>query len=134
MRRPHRRVSNAFLLPGDLSMLDFNADGKYYGTEDDVPYGYPTYPQNNYGINLGGNYKGIDFSMRLVGAYNATRRVSLNAFYNDNLFVPSAVLDETWSPEYNNADPHYPALALDTKTYNPTGEYFEFDGSYLRFQ
>lgn len=127
-------TSNSFLLPGDLTMLDFNGDGRYYGAEDNVPYGYPTYPQNNYGLHFGGNYKGFDLSMRFVGAYNATRRVGLNIFNSDNLFVPTDLLDNTWTPEYNNADPRYPALATTAKTYNPTGQYFEYDGSYLRLQ
>ena len=127
-------ASNRFLLPGDLVMLDFNGDGKYYGVEDNVPYGYPTYPQNNYGLHFGGNYKGFDLSVRFVGAYNATRRVGLNIFDSDNLFVPTDLLDNTWTPEYANADPRYPALALDAKTYNPTGQYFEYDGSFLRLQ
>ena len=127
-------ASNRFLLPGDLSMLDFNADGKYFQTDDRVPYGYPTYPQNNYGFNFGADYKGFDVSVRFVGAYNATRRVPLQAFPSDNLFVPTDLLESTWSPEYNNSNPNYPALALDSKTYNPTGTYPEFDGSYLRLQ
>ena len=52
--------SNGYLLPGDLIMLDFNSDGKYNSTDDNVPYGYPTYPQNNYGISFGADYKGFD--------------------------------------------------------------------------
>ena len=30
---------------------------------------------------------------------------------------------DTWTPEYNNANPTYPALALDAKTYNPSGQF-----------
>lgn len=126
--------SNSFLLPGDIAMLDFNADGRYFGTDDNVPYGYPTYPQNNYGIALGANYKGFDLTMRFLGAYNTTRRVSPALFYYDNTYVPKVILEDTWTPEYNNSDPSYPALALSAKTYNPTGQYTEFDGSFFRLQ
>ncbi len=126
--------SNSFLLPGDLIMLDFNADGRYYGTDDNVPYGYPSYPQNNYGIALGADFKGFDLTMRFLGAYNATRRISPPLFYFDNLFVPTVILSDTWTPEYNNSDPSYPALALSAKTNNPTGQYPEFDGSFFRLQ
>jgi len=126
--------SNSFLLPGDLIMLDFNADGRYYSTDDNVPYGYPSYPQNNYGIALGTDYKGFDLTMRFLGAYNATRRISPSLFYYDNTYVPTVILGDTWSPEYNNSNPTYPALALSAKTYNPTGQYPEFDGSFFRLQ
>lgn len=132
--------SNGFLLPGDMIMLDFNSDGKYNANDDNVPYGYPTYPQNNYGISFGTDYKGLSFSANFVGAYNTTRKIfstgasSGAAFYFDNTYVPVQILKDTWTPEYNNSDPSYPALTLFAKTYNPTGEYYEFDGSFIRLQ
>jgi len=126
--------SNSFLLPGDMSMLDFNADGKYYSTDDNVPYGYPAYPQNNYGVALGANFKGFDLTMRFLGAYNATRKIATQLFYYDNVYAPTFILGNTWTPEYNNVNPTYPALALAAKTYNPTGEFAEFDGSFVRLQ
>jgi len=126
--------SNSSLLPGDIVLLDFNSNGRYDGSFDNVPYGYPTYPQNNYGLALGGDYKGIDISARFVGAYNATRRVDPSLFWSDNMFTPDDILDKTWSPEYNNSNPSYPALALDGKIYNPKGHYAEHDGSFLRLQ
>jgi TonB-linked SusC/RagA family outer membrane protein len=132
---------NGFLLPGDLIMLDFNSDGNYNPDYDNVPYGYPTYPQNNYGISFGTDYKGLSFSANFVGAYNVTRRVQFAAsassgacFYSDNMYVPTQILKDTWTPEYNNSNPSYPALTLFVKTYNPTGEYYEFDGSFIRLQ
>jgi len=115
-------------------MLDFNSDGKYNSTDDNVPYGYPTYPQNNYSISYGADYYGFQFTMRFLGAYNATRRIQTFLFYYDNVYAPTFILGETWSPEYNNDDPHYPALALAAKTYNPIGEFDQFDGSFLRLQ
>ncbi|MBE0674375.1 MAG: SusC/RagA family TonB-linked outer membrane protein [Bacteroidales bacterium] len=132
---------NGFLLPGDMIMLDFNADGRYNSADDNVPYGYPSYPQNNYGLSFGTNYKGLSFSANFVGAYNATRKIQFAAsassgaaFYFDNTYVPTAIINSTWSPEYNNSNPSYPALALFAKTWNPTGQYYEFDGSFIRLQ
>lgn len=125
---------NAKLLPGDIMMLDFNSDGNYQGSFDNVPYGFPIYPQNNYGITLGGNYEGFDLVIRLLGSYNTTRRVSPALFWNDNLFAPEAILSETWSPQYNNEDPTYPALAMKAKIYTPIGEFQQYDGSYIRLQ
>ncbi len=133
--------SNGFLLPGDMIMLDFNSDGKYYSNDDNVPYGYPTYPQNNYGISFGSNYKGLSLTANFVGAYNVTRKIQFAAsassgaaFYYDNTYVPIQIIRDTWTPEYNNINPSYPALALFAKSYNPTGQYYEFDGSFIRLQ
>ncbi len=50
---------NGQRMPGDIALLDFDADGAYESSDDVVPYGYPVYPQNNYGISLGGDYKGL---------------------------------------------------------------------------
>jgi TonB-linked SusC/RagA family outer membrane protein len=131
---PASASDNGKLLPGDLIMLDFNSDGNYQGSFDNVPYGYPTYPQNNYGISFGGNYEGFDLSVRILGAYNTTRRISPALFWSDNLFAPEAILSETWSPQYNNSDPTYPALAMNAKIYTPLGEFQQYDGSFVRLQ
>jgi TonB-linked SusC/RagA family outer membrane protein len=125
---------NQQLMPGDMIMLDFNSDGKYNGTDDNVPYGYPTYPQNNYSVAGGFNYKGIGVSFRFLGAYNATRRINDQIFYNNNLFVPEFILSETWSPEYNNDNPTYPALTASAKNYFPRGQFRQYDGSFFRLQ
>lgn len=126
--------SNGYLLPGDLIMLDFTADGKYNSTDDNVPYGFPTYPQNNYGISFGGDFKGFQFTTRFLGAYNVTRKIQTILFYYDNAYAPTFILNNTWTPEYNNNNPGYPALALLAKTYNPIGQFDQFDGSFLRLQ
>ncbi len=123
------------LMPGDLVMLDFNNDGRYNSSDDRVPYGYPAYPQNNYGFDFGGTFEGFDLVVRFLGAYNTTRRISPNLFWADNLYFPNSIMDATWSPQYNNIDPSYPGLALgDSKTYIPTGAWTEHDGSFLRLQ
>ena len=62
-------------MPGDVALVDFDADGAYESSDDVVPYGYPVYPQNNYGISLGADYRGLEFSIQFVGAYNVTRNI-----------------------------------------------------------
>lgn len=127
-------ASNQQLMPGDMIMLDYNSDGRYNSTDDNVPFGYPSYPQNNYSIAGGINYKGIGFSFRFVGAYNATRRINQQIFYNDNLYVPKFIIDQTWSPEYSSGNPSYPALSASAKSYFPRGQFPLFDGSFFRLQ
>lgn len=130
--------ANGKLLPGDMALVDYNGDGRYDRNDDRAPYGYPTYPQNNYGFSLGGDFKGFDLALNFVGAYNATRNVAPFLFYKDNLFVPSYLLNHTWTPAYGNSNPDFPALALESlKSDAERGNYGEFherDGSFLRLQ
>ncbi|MFC2116388.1 SusC/RagA family TonB-linked outer membrane protein [Bacteroidota bacterium] len=119
------------LMPGDLVMLDFDADGAYESNDDKVPYSYPVYPQNNYSFSLGADYAGLQFSIQFVGAYNVTRRISTPMFFQKNAYVPAFILEDTWTKAYNISDPTYPALALSDK-YSPDGHYRYFDGSFLR--
>jgi hypothetical protein len=121
------------LMPGDLVMLDFDADGAFESNDDVVPYGYPVYPQNNYGITLGADYRGLQFYVQFVGAYNVTRRISVDMFFQNNAYVPAYILDDTWTEAYHNPNPTYPAFALGDK-YTPEGQYPYFDGSFLRCQ
>jgi hypothetical protein len=120
------------LLPGDLVMLDYDSDGVYDSNWDRVPYGYPQYPQNNYSLSFGADYKGIIISAQFVGAYNVTRNIGTGMFSQGASYIPAYVLEDTWTKAYNNADPTYPALALNEK-YRPEGHYEKFDGSFLRF-
>jgi TonB-linked SusC/RagA family outer membrane protein len=121
------------LMPGDLVMLDFDADGAYESNDDIVPYGYPVYPQNNYAFTLGADYRGLQFSIQFIGAYNVTRRIDVEMFFRNNAYVPAFILDDTWTKAYNNPNPTYPALSLGDK-YSPEGQYPYFDGSFFRCQ
>lgn len=118
-------------MPGDVTMIDFDADGQYESADDVVPYGYPVYPQNNYGMSLGADYRGFQFSIQFVGAYNVTRRISDSKFNFERAFIPDYLLDRSWT--YNRVDPNYPAISRGSK-WDPTGHYQHFDGSFLRIQ
>ncbi len=118
-------------MPGDVALIDFDADGLYESSDDVVPYGYPVYPQNNYALSLGGNYKGLDFSIQFVGAYNVTRNISDSKFSYERAFIPDYLLDRSWT--YNQTDPDYPAINRGSK-WDPIGHYQRYDGSFLRIQ
>lgn len=118
-------------MPGDVAMIDFDADGQYESSDDVVPYGYPVYPQNNYGISLGADFKGLEVSIQFVGAYNVTRNISDSKFNYERAFIPNYLLDRTWT--FNQTDPDYPALSRGSK-WTPTGQYQRYDGSFLRIQ
>ncbi|MEX0988059.1 MAG: SusC/RagA family TonB-linked outer membrane protein [Bacteroidales bacterium] len=118
-------------MPGDVALIDFDADGLYESADDVVPYGYPVYPQNNYGISLGADYKGLEFSIQFVGAYNVTRNISDSKFNYERAFIPNYLLERSWT--YNSIDANYPALSRGSK-WDPTGHYQRYDGSFFRIQ
>ncbi len=118
-------------MPGDVALIDFDADGQYESADDVVPYGYPVYPQDNYGISLGADYKGLEFSIQFVGAYNVTRNISDSKFSFERAFIPAYLLDRSWT--YNSIDPDYPAISRGSK-WDPVGHYQRYDGSFFRIQ
>jgi TonB-linked SusC/RagA family outer membrane protein len=122
---------NAQRMPGDAALVDFDADGAYESSEDVVPYGYPVYPQNNYGISMGADYRGIQFSIQFVGAYNVTRNIDSGHLGNERAYVPEYLLSKTWT--YHMTDATFPALSRGPK-WNPIGHYGRYDGSFFRIQ
>ena len=71
--------------------------------------------------------------IQFVGAYNVTRRIDIDMFERNNAYVPAYILNDTWTPEYNNPNPTFPAFALADK-YTPRGQYSYYDGSFFRLQ
>jgi hypothetical protein len=117
-------------MPGDAALIDYDADGLYESSDDVVPYGYPVYPQNNYGVSMGANYKGLEFSIQFVGAYNVTRNINSGHFGNERAFFPNYLMDRSWTfdPTINAT---FPALSRGPK-WNPVGHYARYDGSFFR--
>lgn len=58
---------NKSLMPGDLKYEDWNHDGIIDG-KDDQPIGHGNTPRIYYGLNLYGEYKGVDLTIFLQGA------------------------------------------------------------------
>ncbi|MBD1426177.1 TonB-dependent receptor [Sphingobacterium arenae] len=103
---------------GDLLYQDANGDG-VINDEDRVVVGNGTAPRITYGINLGFDYKGVDFSMLLQG--NAGNKV----IWTDNYFTPNVrwgyqinqdIADGRWME--GETDAKYPRLLPYTDTRN----------------
>lgn len=77
--RPQWTMQNNYVQPGGISYVDVNGDG-LIDQYDAAPIGYPEYPEINFGITMGGDYKGFDFSILLQGASNVT-------FIGSNRFI-----------------------------------------------
>ena len=112
--------SNAGTLPGDPIYLDWNGDGTI-DDNDNHPIATTiepgksfqdqrNYPLMNFGLTLGGEYKGIDLSLQFQGS--AMSYVS----YGEQLLEPLAwdgnalpILFDRWHPVDPDIDPYNPS-------------------------
>jgi len=122
--------------PGDCKYADINGDG-IVSDKDQIPIGYPTYPEVGFGMNGGVSYKGFECSFLLQGATNVSLQLGgfmqrpAQAFGN----TLASVKDERWTPE-TSATATRPRLTLD---YANMSNYFAStlwlrDASYLRLK
>lgn len=115
-------------LPGNFNLVDFNGDGVINGY-DNVPYAYPSRPQNTYTGTLGFDYKRFSFFVQFYGVNNVTRELtqtsfagSLNAVYKQG---------EYWTRD--NPDAASPLPRWKSLNYS-MGDFYYFDASYVRLK
>ena len=135
-KRPVYRQNNK-IQPGDIRYRDINGDG-YIDTDDMVPIGYSNFPEIIYGVTLGGEWKGFDFSVLFQGAsrvsYSPSRRTKQGFFTNSGA---SKDLLNSWSYERyeQGLTSKYPRLAADNAGMNNALSTFWLeDASYLRLK
>ena len=101
---PAYRTQNR-LVPGSFRRVDVSGDGTI--TSDDLVYLGDANPHNSFGISLGAQYKGFDFSAFFQGVANQ------NIVRTETLAYPwrrwwqnqnSSFIESSWSPENPNAD------------------------------
>ncbi len=72
---------------GYYDVMDFNGDGNFNGSYDNVPWGYPNRPQNTWNVNLGSSFNGISLAIQIYAQMNSTRNYTLDSFsQNTNLY------------------------------------------------
>ena len=105
--------------PGDIKYKDINNDGAI--TEDDqVPMGYPTSPEINYGIGFSIGYKGFDLSTFLQGQDRVSFYIDSNGIspfvgHRSSLQI---VADNHWSPDNPVSQTFWPRLSATTNENN----------------
>lgn len=139
--RPVSAWSGNRLQPGDMRYVDVNKDGVIDGY-DMVPIGHTPIPEVIYGLSLGGEYKGFDFSVLFQGATNVSIKYfghSMWPFAKGEESAKSLILERWTEERYNAGEPiNFPRLAL-----NPNREtdhnyrestFWTRDASYLRLK
>ncbi|RAK02280.1 TonB-linked SusC/RagA family outer membrane protein [Larkinella arboricola] len=121
--------------PGRFRYRDVNGDGAIT-PEDRTFLGSPN-PDFTYGLNLGLNYKGFDFSTIFYGSQgneivNTIR--SYTHFYAGYIGNKSNVLLNAWTPENTNTTVPKIETGTSLSTSGALNSYFVEDGSYLRLR
>jgi hypothetical protein len=118
-------------LPGNYGVIDFDGDGVIDPSKDVPPYGYSERPQNNYNMSMGVDYKGWSLMLQFYGVNNVTRSVSFENFVSNIDIVYAHALDY-WTKDNLDATSFLPRWK--TGGGLQPGQYFKFDGSYLRLK
>lgn len=114
--------SNNQLRPGCVRKLDLNGDGAItegVGEDGDLYYYGDSNPHFQFGINLGAQFKGLDFSAFIqgVGKQNLLREGNLRGpFISWWMNQNSTFLYETWSED--NTDAAFPLLSFNSSVNN----------------
>lgn len=121
--------------PGRFKYRDVNGDGEI--TPDDRTFfGHPN-PDFTYGLNLGLNYKGFDFSTVFYGS-QGNEVLNHMRFWTDFFGSypggKSNVLLNAWTPENTNTKIPKVESANSFSTSGAPNSYYMEDGSYLRLR
>jgi len=122
--------------PGRLKFQDIVEDGKI--TPDDRTHLGDPNPDYTYGINLGLEYMGFDFSAFFYGSqgneiFNAERSfLDFMGFYAT--FTKSRRLLNAWTPENTNTNIPKIESVNSFSTMGAVSSYFVEDGSYLKLK
>ena len=112
--RPVYGFNSNRIQPGDIRYRDINGDG-IIDVNDEVPIGYPTFPEKIFGFSFGGSYRGLDFSALFQGADNVSVSYSRHARYGfrEDAGIAQYLVDYSWTEErYQQGLPiEYPRLS-----------------------
>lgn len=136
--RPNYSIQNNRIQPGEIQYVDINGDG-IINSFDQAPIGYPAFPEINYGLSFGGEYKGFDFSLLFQGAGKVTF-IGADKHINgwNNWQGNNEYLLTSWSQErYEQGLPiNFPHLNIATSpiVQNQKSSYFAENASYVRLK
>lgn len=135
-----------FFGPGDVKFLDLNGDGELNNgnllldDHGDMEIIGNTTPRYEYGIRLGADYKGFDFSVFFQGIGSrqmwGVGSLAIPGYHASDGAMPAAIVDNYWTPEHTDA--FYPAAynnaGANTGNNMHVQDRYLLDMSYLRMK
>lgn len=129
---------------GDIKYRDMNQDG-VINSLDQVPIGYPTTPEINYGFGATLSYKGFDLNFQFHGSARSSfwiNYANMSPFFETtvsgqkgNNQLAKFIADSYWSESNRDRYAVWPRLSSTSVTNNAqTSTWFMRDGSYLRLK
>lgn len=130
--QPYQKV-----YPGDAMYADLNGDMIVDGNDKEVA-GYATRPEYTFGMNMGFNWKGFNFSMQWVGSRNVSRMYDIEyriPFTNAGTRgLLTYFYDGCWTEE-NQQNALYPRASENSESWNSEdSSLWLIDASYLRLK
>ncbi len=122
--------------PGRFRYRDVNGDGQIT-PEDRTFFGNPN-PKFTYGLNLGLNYKNLDFSAIFYGS-QGNDNINFVRYYTDFFGTSegkgkSNVLKDAWTPQNTGAKTPIAEYASTFSTNGAFNSYYLEDGSFLKLR
>lgn len=120
---------------GDIRYVDTNGDGKV--TTDDQIYLGSRIPKYTFGLNLGAEYKGFDFSMLIQGIAKVSGKLhgwAGHAFYQEGN-IQKWQMEGCWNVQQNNRYPEHPRLEVMSSAGSNntlTSDYWILNASYVK--
>lgn len=120
---------------GDIRYVDITGDGKV--TPDDRTYLGSRIPKYTFGLNLGAEYKGFDFSMLIQGVAGVKGTLSVYAgyaFYQEGN-IQRWQMENCWNVQQDNRYPEYPRLEVMSNAGSNntlTSDYWVLNASYVK--
>jgi hypothetical protein len=132
---PRLSSGNAQKLPGDLFIVDYNADGTI-DTYDSAPRDYPTRPEHTYQASLGMEYKGFSAMVQFYGVFNVSRHYTwtMEPFRDALNSVVLEFVTDSWTPDNLDAAFKAPRVLSTAGSFAGYGSQFLVDASYLRLK
>ncbi|WP_231634907.1 TonB-dependent receptor [Pedobacter sp. PACM 27299] len=120
------------LQPGEVRLIDVNEDG-VIDDKDYMRSGKTAIPEFSYGVAMGFNYKGFDFSILFQGVSGVAKYVNNNRHFNNKESMSEVDLNRFTLERYNNGD----QIDFPIAAYSHASSYNTFllkDASYLRLK
>ncbi|WP_176461289.1 SusC/RagA family TonB-linked outer membrane protein [Lutibacter agarilyticus] len=103
---------------GYYDLIDYDGDGQYNSSFDNVPYGYTVRPQRTWSATVGARYEGFNVSVQFYGTQNSIRNFGDRAFSNQTDLIFEQDLNY-WTVDNPNSTRTQPAWSLDQGATSP---------------